>query len=318
MTPDTTRHRAAPYSPSSLDAPPSRPLPFMILRSALLLALAAASARAQQPVPPVAPHVPAPLPPALTITADTTIAPFERPNGALLRPGTAVYDLTSTRAGQATPLGVRTVQVSETMTAGMPAWLIAESRTGSAVETSDSLFLTRGALTPERWVAVSGRALLAASFVNDTVFGALQSYQGRSSFTAGVGASALVTPGMVERIVELLPLHAGYRAQASLVLIELGMPRAVPAELLVDHEEPLPLGDHSVDCWVVALRAGAAEERLWVTKDAPRVVKTEQLFAGGVLTATLRPEPAAAAPAVASPSAASPAAVSPAVATPAP
>jgi hypothetical protein len=34
---------------------------------------------------------------------------------------------------------------------------------------------------------------------------------------------------------------------------------------------------------VVVLRAGAIEERLWVSKESPRVVRTEQPAAGGVL-----------------------------------
>lgn len=260
----------------------------LLLRPLLLLTLCAGVVAAQEPVAPADTVIPR-MSTALSIVADTTVLPFERPNGALLRPGTVTYDLTSRRDTVVTALGLRTVQVAESVIGGMPAWLITESRTGSAVETSDSLYLTRGALTPERWVATSGRAVLGASFARDTLFGALQSYQGRSSFAASVPGTALVTPGMVERIVELLPLQLGYRALASLVLIELGTPRAIPAELAVDREESLALPDRSVDCWVVTLRAGLSEERLWVTKESPRVVKTEQAFPGGVLTAVARP-----------------------------
>lgn len=232
---------------------------------------------------------PALLPPALSIVADTTVLPFERPNGMLLRPGTVVYDLTTSRGGQSSPLGVRTVEVAESTLAGAPAWLVTESRTGSAVATSDSLYLGRTDLWPQRWVATSGLAQLGAAFTRDSVFGALQSYQGRSSFTVALGAGALVTPAMVERVVELLPLRAGYRALASLVVIELGSPRSVPAEIAVDREEPVTVGDHPVDCWVVVIKAGASEERLWVTKEMPRVIRSEQTIAGATLTAIARP-----------------------------
>ena len=255
----------------------------MLLRIVLAVAALSGVARAQQPV------APAPLPPALAIVADSTLQPFERPNGTLLRPGTTIFDLSTRRDTQLVSLGIRTVQVVESSLAGTPAWLIVESRTGSAVETSDSLYLTRAELSPERWVATSGRARLGASFTQDTLFGALQSYQGRSSFTTILGAGALVTPGMVEHVVELLPLHAGYRAAVSLVRIELGTPRAIPGELSVERDETLTLGDRTIDCWVVALRAGASEERLWVAKEMPRVVKTEQAFPGGMLTAIARP-----------------------------
>jgi hypothetical protein len=258
---------------------------------ALVPLLIASRLAAQTPVlpPPEPPERPALLPPALSIVADTTAQPFECPNGSLLRPGTVVYDLTSTRAGQVASLGVRTVQVAEATLAGAPAWLVTEQRTGTAVATSDSLYLARMDLAPQRWVATSGRSQLGAAFARDSLFGALQSYQGRSSFTTALGSGVLVTPGMVERIVELLPLHVGYRALASLVVIELGTPRSVPAEIVVDREEPLQLADHTVDCWVVTLRAGTTEQRLWVTKEAARVVKTEQTIAGATLTAIARP-----------------------------
>jgi hypothetical protein len=94
---------------------------------------------------------------------------------------------------------------------------------------------------------------------------------------------------MVDRIVELLPLAPGFRTGATIVLFEMGTPRVIPAELRVDREEPVALGDRTVDCWVVTLRAGPLEERLWVSKEAPRVVKTEQATGAGVLTAVLLP-----------------------------
>jgi len=245
---------------------------------------------------------PSPLPPALMIFADTTLLPYERPNGTLLRPVTMVYDLTLTRAAAATdsaadstgmivtPLGMRTVQVGEAVLAGVPSWLIVETRTGTAVETRDSLFLSRTTLTPARWIASSGRAQLGASFTRDSAYGALQSYQGRSSFSLPLGSGALVTPGMVERVVELLPLHFGYQATATVVLVELGAPRSVAATLTVEREERLRTAPEvEVDCWIVALRAGTSEQRLWVSKEAPRVLKTEQAVSRGMLTAIARP-----------------------------
>lgn len=275
----------------------------MLIRSSTLLLLVARVSLAQG-TPPVTPPAPT-LAPALAIV-DTTPVPFERPNGTLLRPGTVTYDLSATRAGATTLLGVRTVQVAESSVAGTPAWLLTESRTGSAVATSDSLYLTRAELMPIHWSATSGRAALAASFSHDTAFGGLQSYQGRSSFTMPQAGTALVTPGMVERIVEMLPLRTGYRALASLLVVEIGAPRVQPAQLMVEREDSLQVADRRVDCWVVTLRSGATDERLWVTKEVPRVVKTEQSFGDAVLTSMLHVDPPAVPPAVAPDSSARP------------
>lgn len=246
----------------------------------LLALLAAPPIAAQAPVPAQVPVPPAP--------ADTLPA-FERPNGTLLRPGSFVYQLTVRRDTLVRDLGTRTVDVTETTAGGVPGWLVAESRVGTVVPTTDSLYLSRADLSPTRWVGAIGSARLAASFTHDSMYGAMQSYQGRASFITTVPAGALLTAGMVDRVVELLPLQAGYRTGASLVLIELGTPRSVPAEIAVEREEAVTLADKNIDCWVVRLTAGTLEERLWVSKESPRVVKTEQTTAAGILTAILRP-----------------------------
>ena len=243
---------------------------------------ASAGASAQVPTPP------APIPVPLPTTLDS-VASFEHPNGSLMRAASLTYDLSLLRqSGPPTSLGTRTVDISEAMLGGTPAWLIAEARRGTAVETTDSVYLVRADLTPERWASTIGRAQLGASFSRDSIFGAVDTYQGRASFALAFPPNALLSAGMVERVIELLPLRAGYRASATLVLIEGAQARLVPAELSVDREERIQLGDHAVECWLVALRAGALEERLWVTKEQSRVGRTEQALAGGVLAATMR------------------------------
>jgi hypothetical protein len=229
------------------------------------------------------------VPNALSGVPVESLPPFERPNGMLLRPGSFIYQLSSRRDTLVTALGQRTVTVSEALVAGAPFWLIVEARTGTPVVTSDSLYLARADLSPGRWVATSGKAQLASSFSRDSMFVAMQSYQGRASFVSALPAGALLTPGMVERVVEMLPLAPGFRTGATIVLFEMGAPRVIPAELVMDREERLVLPDRAIDCWVVLLRGGSLEERLWVTKENPRVVKTEQATGAGVLTAVLQP-----------------------------
>ena len=177
--------------------------------------------------------------------------------------------------------------MSESSLFGTPTWLLVERRTGTAVSTLDSLWLSRADLAPLRWVASVDRTQLAASFARDSIFGAVQSYAGRFSFAAGVLPGVLVTPAMAEKIVELLPLRVGYRAGASLLLVDTGMPRALPAELTVEREERTRTTTGETDCWVVLLRAGAMEERFWVDKSRRTVVRTEQGSTVGRLVAEL-------------------------------
>jgi hypothetical protein len=251
-------------------------------RAALVLAaLSIAAPLAAQDPSGTPPGVVAPSAPAESLLT------FERPVGAPLRTGSSTYHLSLIRAAGPSSLGDRTVDVTETLLAGAPTWLIAERRTGSAVPTTDSLWLSRSELMPLRWIGTVDRTQLAASFSHDSIFGALQSYAGRSSFTAPMLPGVLVTPGMAERIVEMLPLRSGYRAAASLLLVDMGVPRALPAELAVEREERVRTTSGDADCWVVLLRAGTMEERLWVDKARRVVVRTEQVTASGRVVAEL-------------------------------
>lgn len=246
----------------------------------VLLALFAVTANARGQIPEAL------VPPI----AAESLPVFERPNGALLRPGTLTYALTLTRRdGQSASLGTRTVTVSEAVLGGAPGWLIDEARRGTVLETSDSVHVGRADLAPERWTATIGRARLGASFTRDTMFGAMDTYRGRSSFAVGLPPGALLSAGMAERLIEILPLRLGYRAGANLLMLGSDVTRATPAEILVDREERVSIGSRSLDCWVVALRAGPLEQLLWVAKDESRVVRIEQSVASGTLTAVLLP-----------------------------
>lgn len=219
--------------------------------------------------------------------ATDSVSTFQRADGGALRPSVATFRLSLVRNSGPMALGTRTVEVSESILGGAPAWLIAERRNGTAVPTTDSLWVTRGDLAPLRWVATVDRSQLAASFSHDSIFGAFQSYSGRSSFAVPVLPGVLVTPGMTERVLELLPLAAGYRAGASLIIVDQGTPRALPAEIAVEREERTRTSTGEADCWVVVLRAGALEERLWVDKTRRAVVRSEQRTSAGTVVGEL-------------------------------
>lgn len=219
-----------------------------------------------------------------------SLPPFERPNGSLMRAGSLMYVLTLIRSnGDLLPLGTRTVTVSEVSAGGTPSWLIAESRNGTVVETTDSVTVARADLAPVRWSATIGTARFAASFTRDSMFGGIDTYQGRASFGVPTPSNALLSAGMVERIIEMLSLREGYKALAALLVIEGQTPRVVPAEIVVDAIETVTVGSQLVECWRVMLRTATTEERLWVARDGARVVRSEQSLSSGVLRAELRP-----------------------------
>lgn len=227
---------------------------------------------------------------AVPVPIADTLPSFERPNGSLMRTGSLTYVLSLIRSnGDLIPLGTRTVSVSEVSAGGTPSWLIAEGRHGTVVETTDSVTLTRADLAPVRWSASIGTSRVAASFTRDSMFGAIDTYQGRASFGVASPSNALLSAGMVERIIEMLSLREGYKASAALLVIEGQTPRAIAAEIVVDAIDTVTVGSQLVECWRVLLRTAATEERLWVARDGARVVRSEQSLPSGVLRAELRP-----------------------------
>jgi len=209
-------------------------------------------------------------------------------DASAIRAGTCTYQLSLARPnGETTPLGTRTVTVSETALGGTPGWLVAESRTGTLVPTFDSAFVSRADLSPVRWIAGIGTAQLAASFTRDSVFGVVQNYQGRANFVLGIPPNLLLSAGLTERMIELLPRKEGFRASMTLLLVPGTVPTLVPADLTVEREETVTVLGRAVRAWRVALRAGAVEQRYWVSRDDGRVVRTEQALPEGMLVAEL-------------------------------
>lgn len=231
------------------------------------------------------------LPPSATsLRSADTLPSFDRLDGTLLRSGSLTYALSLIRtSGDAAPLGARSVSVSDVTVAGTPSWLISESRTGTVVETTDSVYLARADLAPERWSATIGKSRFGASFTRDSMFGATETYQGRASFGIPVPANALLSAGMAERIIEMLPLREGYRVSAALVLVDGQSPQVVRSEIVVDGTEVLTVGRQAIECWRVLLRTAATEERLWVARDGARVIRSEQLVPGGILRGDFQP-----------------------------
>ncbi len=237
---------------------------------------------------PIGAQIPIPTQPAAPVLADS-IPAFERPNGSLLRAGASTYQLSMTKPdGVVVPLGVQVITVSDAPFAGAAGWLIADSRVGTMVATYDSVYVSRADLSPERWTAVNGRSQLGAAFTRDTAFGALQNYQGRASFALGVPKNVLLSAGMTTRLLEMLPLREGYRASATLFVVEGLTPALVPVEIIVEGGERIALGGRTADAWRVTVRGGAMERRYWVSRDGARVVRIEQALAEGLYAAVLQ------------------------------
>jgi hypothetical protein len=238
----------------------------MRLRHLLLSAALCASrtAMAQEATAPAVPAAP--------------IDSLARPavDGFRLQPSRYAYRLTVLRGGVPASAGERIVTVRETMHGEVPAWALVEVRTVVGATTVDSVIVARGDLRPLHWEGTTGGARLVAAFANDTMYGAIAGPGGRSTLVSGAPRDAILSAAMLEAYVTLLPLQAGFTAPVRMVIVTPNGGSTVLAQLGVDREESIEVPAGRFDCWVVSLRIGTRTKTLWVRRDGPGVVRTDE------------------------------------------
>jgi hypothetical protein len=193
-----------------------------------------------------------------------------------LRPARYVYELSMSRDGGAQPLGWQTISVSGATYAGAPSWLILESRMGGGIPGLDSLIASRDALAPLHWGASTGLAKLAAEFTGDTLYGATSSPLGKRSLVAAAPRGVIASEGMLDELLQLAPLDYGWAANGTLLVADVSGTRLLAARLSAEREEEVTVPAGTFATWVVSLRTGQGEKRLWVSKEPRLVVKTAQ------------------------------------------
>ena len=168
---------------------------------------------------------------------DSTAPHRLRVDGALLHPTQLVYQTTLERDSGTTVLGYRTIAVSSSTYAGVPAWLLVETRFGDGIPATDSLFTTFVGLTPMHWSALQGSARLVTEFRADTTFGGTSAPQGRRSIVAALPPGTIVSSAMLETVLRLLPLSIGWEDSTSIISVSVASNSTLPARLAVIGED---------------------------------------------------------------------------------
>jgi hypothetical protein len=195
-------------------------------------------------------------------------------NATSLRPGQYVYQTTLERDVSTTILGTRTVTVTQGAYAGMPAWLLIETRSGDGIPAVDSLFADLTALRPVHWSSTLGGARLVAEFRGDTVYGGTSAPTGRHSMVAAVPEGSLVSAAMLETAIRLLSLQTAWEDSTTILSASLSGMTPLPARIAVIGQEVVRVPAGSFDCWVVSVHADQSRGLYWVTKRDPIVVRS--------------------------------------------
>lgn len=195
-----------------------------------------------------------------------------------LHPGRFVYRSALIRDSSTTMLGDQEFVISPLDYAGTPAWLLARAGAQGVTTASDSLVVRRSDLRPLHWTTTLGAAHLAAEFTPDTVFGAMTSPLGKQNLVFPNRPDLLVNTMGVDAVLGALPLAAGWRDSATLLVVDAGGTAVTPASLGVEGEERVTVPAGEFDCWVVSLETERGSERLWLTKQGQLVVRAEQVL----------------------------------------
>lgn len=206
---------------------------------------------------------------------DTAAVPAPRRftlDTARMHPFHRVYEMLVRRGDSTIVIGRREVDVVSTIHAGLPGWLLTETRSGT-VPATDSLYLSK-ALRPLHWGSSVGLARLGAEFVGDSIYGAVTTPMAKQNLVLLGGDDVIVTGAMADVLLQLFQLAAGWTDSARVLEVDAVGERMVPAQfavlgdekLAVDSQPPRPV-------WLVTLRSDSAYALYWVAKSDGSLVK---------------------------------------------
>jgi hypothetical protein len=211
-----------------------------------------------------------------------------------LQPYRRIYDILVQTRDSAVVIGQREVALAPATYAGNPAWLLVETRSGT-VPAAETLYVT-SSMRPLQWNSVLGAARLGATFVGDTVFGAVTAPSGRQSLIIAAPGRIVVSQAMAETLIPLLPLDVSWSDSTGVLAIDLGGGSVIPSELSVTGEEHVQVDSITArSMWVVALRSENRSIFLWVDRDTREVHRVQQQLpshVGYLIEYRRRPDPA--------------------------
>lgn len=212
------------------------------------------------------------------LPADTGQAPPRTlpVNGLLLRPRQLTYQMRVVYPDSTHVVGSRDVDIEHATYAAFPAWLIAETRTGS-VPSTDSLYMSYVDLRPLHWTSVlGGRSRMAIEFTADSLYGGTSGPTGNQNIVLAHGRDLLAGASMTEVVLQLMPHSVGRVDSVSVLEVDLGASRIVPGALSVDGEQDLDTALGRFHCWVISLTTADGVVHYWVSESDPVVVQTQQ------------------------------------------
>jgi hypothetical protein len=219
---------------------------------------------------------------------------------ARIKPFHRVYDIVVITPDSTTYIGKRDVALVETMLPdSTPAWTLIEMRSGS-IASVDSLTLAAD-LRPVRWSSRLGAASLNFTFTLDSMAGRIRMGAAGRTLSSAIPPDLITSEATLELLASLLPLGTGWSDSTSVLEMDLSHVGLKAAELAVTGEDSVIVtpGMPARQSWVLTLRAGVSESRLWVDRETLEVLRSQQVLpspAGASLEYRIKPPQLSTAP----------------------
>jgi hypothetical protein len=196
-------------------------------------------------------------------------------SGSALKPARWTYVARLMTDGPPNRLGFRTLELTSSSYAGAPAWLVVDARKIATVTLAESLYVAKDDLRPLHRAAHAPGTDVVTHYTRDSVITTFAGDSGGARRVALANEPNLLgSLYWVEAVMPVLPLTAGWQATAPTLFVGPDDHARVDVQLRVVGEEPANIPDGRFDCWVVSLRVGQSEQRLWVRKSDRLVIKS--------------------------------------------
>jgi hypothetical protein len=208
-----------------------------------------------------------------------------------IKPFRRSFDVFVAWADSVVPMGRRDVSLEEVSADSAAGWLLVETRAGS-VNSVDSIFLAPD-LRPVRWHSTLGGATLEMAFTSDSLRANIRMGPAGTHASAAIPPDLIVSAAAFEMLAPLLPLTESWSDTASALTVTLSGTTVESVDLAVFGTDSVAVAPDLPPraSWVLAMRAGRQEARLWVDRETGDVLRAQQLLpshVGAVLEYRMR------------------------------
>jgi hypothetical protein len=192
-----------------------------------------------------------------------------------LRAGKWTYVTRLIGEGQPRSLGFRTLEVRSSTYERTPAWLLVDTRRMATVTLAESLYVRRADLAPLLRAAHTADGESVTHFTHDSVSTSFSGPSGKSAVSTPNVPGVIPTTYLLEALTQSAPVGVGWRASAQLAALGRKQKQSgvIPVELRTVGEERILVPDGEFDCWLLSLKLGRSEQRIWVRKSDRVILK---------------------------------------------